>query len=152
MKRTWLHDTVAEVIAEFISTDIADVSTKITNAARAASVEKERLPCREPGCKRDFAYPKSRRTHEAKVHGRDASDTVSESPSTSLDCKKQHTEARLWFGLLLADFLDAIKEGDGERLMQLYIDIQDMQPLAVCLQHIPVNGATKCNSVSPGGS
>lgn len=111
---------MAEVIAEFISTDIADVSTKITNAARAASVEKERLPCREPGCKRDFAYPKSRRTHEAKVHGRDASDTVSESPSTSLDCKKQHTEARLWFGLLLADFLDAIKEGDGERLMRLY--------------------------------
>lgn len=112
---------MAEVISAFISTNITDLSTKITNAARAASAEKERFPCREPGCKREFAYQKARTTHEAKVHSLEVSDTVAESSSsTSFDFKKQHTEARLWFGLLLADFQDAIKEGDGERLMRLY--------------------------------
>lgn len=42
------------------------------------------------------------------------------SHSVSADYKKEHTEARLSFGFLLLNFLDAVKEGDGERLMRLY--------------------------------
>ncbi|CAL9702328.1 unnamed protein product [Knipowitschia caucasica] len=44
------------------------------------------------------------------------------SPISTTDCDHvyEHTVARLGFSFILLDFLDAVKEGDGERLMRLY--------------------------------
>ncbi|KAI8487325.1 Serine palmitoyltransferase 2 [Branchiostoma belcheri] len=47
----------------------------------------------------------------------------SSQPSTQpppCDYKKDHSEARLCFGMLLENMNDAVKEGDGERLVRLY--------------------------------
>ena len=41
-------------------------------------------------------------------------------PLTNRDHKQEHTLARLSFSLLIWDMLDAVKEGDGERLIRLY--------------------------------
>ncbi|KAK7136555.1 hypothetical protein R3I93_016781 [Phoxinus phoxinus] len=122
-KRTWLHDSVAEVVDQFLlSTDISGLSAGITEASRAQHTEKDRLPCREPGCNKFFIYKKARETHEKKVHSLVvASMPVVEPASCDLrDFKKDHTEARLSFGFLLFDMLDAVKEGDGERMIRLY--------------------------------
>lgn len=45
---------------------------------------------------------------------------VEPASSGLIDYKKEHTEARLSFGFLLFDMLDAVKEGDGEHLIRLY--------------------------------
>ncbi|XP_056441576.1 uncharacterized protein LOC130379027 [Gadus chalcogrammus] len=122
-KRTWLHDSVAEVVDKFLmSTDIADLTAGVTEAATAQRTEKEKLPCREPGCKKVFIYRKARETHEEKVHSFVVASMPVVEPASSglIDHKKQHTEARLSFGFLLFDMLDAVKEGDGERLIRLY--------------------------------
>ena len=59
--------------------------------------------------------------HEKKYHGivwEDAPETAA--ATGDIDHVKQHSEARLGFGLFLADLQDAVKEGDGVRLMRLY--------------------------------
>ncbi|XP_065109308.1 uncharacterized protein [Paramisgurnus dabryanus] len=122
-KRTWLHDSVAEVVDKFLmSTDISGRSADVAEAARALHKEKEKHRCREPGCTRVFAYKKSRDNHEKKVHSLVVASMPVVEPAYSdlIDFKKEHTEARLSFGFLLFDLLDAVKEGDGERLIRLY--------------------------------
>lgn len=114
---------MAEVVDKFLmSTDISALSADITKVARAQHTEKEILHCREPGCTKVFIYKKARETHEKKVHSLVvASMPVVEPASFGLtDYKKEHTEARLSFGFLLFDMLDAVKEGDGERMIRLY--------------------------------
>lgn len=106
-----------------MSDDITELTTNISNLAKAQPAEKERFPCREPGCTRMFIYRKARDNHEANVHSLDSSTSSVTEPTSltvSVDYKKEHTEARLSFGFLLLNFLDAVKEGDGERLMRLY--------------------------------
>ncbi|KAJ8264729.1 hypothetical protein GJAV_G00153260 [Gymnothorax javanicus] len=123
LKRTWLHDTVAEVVDKFVmSTDITELSANISSLAKAQHAEKERFLCREPDCALVFVYKKARDNHEATVHSLASSVTFPEpaAVSASTDFKKQHTEAWLSFGLLLLNFLDAVKEGDGDRLLRLY--------------------------------
>ena len=112
---------MAEVVNKFVMfADMSELSAGISEEARTH--QKEKLPCREPGCSKAFIYSKARVNHENKVHGlvvapAPAAEPV---PSSMDDHKKLHTEARLSFGFLLANFLDAVKEGDGERLMRLY--------------------------------
>ncbi|XP_041913015.1 uncharacterized protein LOC121677923 [Alosa sapidissima] len=120
-KRTWLHDTVADVVDRFMtSTDTLQLSAAVTGAARAEHTGKEKLPCRQPGCTRVYVNKKSRENHEQKVHHLVAASVPPAASSSMLDYKKQHTEARLCFGFLPWDMLDAVKEGDGERLLRLY--------------------------------
>lgn len=106
-----------------MSDDITELTTNISNLAKAQPAEKERFPCREPGCARMFIYRKARDNHETNIHSLASSASSAAEPtsrSVSADYKKEHTEARLSFGFLLLNFLDAVKEGDGERLMRLY--------------------------------
>lgn len=103
-KRTWLHDTVAEVVDKFLtSTDTFQLSAAVSDAARAQPTGKEKRPCRQPGCTRVYVNKKSRETHEQKVHQL----VVSSVPPTC-------------FRFLLLNLLEAVKEGDGERLIRLY--------------------------------
>lgn len=71
------------------------------------------------GCSRTFTYFKSRQNHKVKTHNLHATDAK---PATLTHCdhKYEHTVARLGFSFILLDFLDAVKEGDGERLIRLY--------------------------------
>lgn len=122
-KRTWLHDSVAEVVDTFLTSSHTFIKpAAVTDAAQGSA--KERLPCRQPGCPRVYVNKKSRETHEQKIHHLVVAPVTPAQPaSTSLrDCKQQHSQARLSFGFLLMNMLDAVKEGDGERLIRLYKD------------------------------
>jgi len=57
-----------------------------------------------------------------------------EEESEKEDCVLNYHRAKLIFGLILSDFNDAVKEGDGERLMRLY---------KIVLPIYKVNGCTK---------
>ncbi|XP_063054510.1 uncharacterized protein LOC134448782 [Engraulis encrasicolus] len=123
-QRTWLHDKVAKVVDRFvINADIANIFQGVSQASQPQ--QREEMSCREPGCQRTFVYPKCRLKHERKDHGLDFGEDTShkEEPTAkppSCDYKKNHTEARLSFGLFLEDMQDAVREGDGERLIRLY--------------------------------
>ncbi|CAL9694043.1 unnamed protein product [Knipowitschia caucasica] len=120
-RRTWLHDSMAEVADKFLTfTNTFDLSAAVTDAAQRTG--KEKLPCRQPGCPRVYVNKKSRETHEQKVHHLVVAPVPPAKPASAslMDYKKQHAEARLYFGFLILDMLDAVKEGDGERLIRLY--------------------------------
>lgn len=123
VKRTWLHDSVAEVVDTFLTfSNTFIMPAAVTDAAQGNA--KEKLPCRQPGCPRVYVNKKSRETHEQKVHHLVVAPVPPAQPASLnlVDCKRQHSEARLSFGFLLMNMLDAVKEGDGERLIRLYKD------------------------------
>ncbi|XP_035658071.1 uncharacterized protein LOC118403462 [Branchiostoma floridae] len=127
-QRRWLNDKVGQVVDEFVintdMTNMMDIYHGVSQAAQPRQIEE--LSCREPECERTFVYPKARLNHERKVHGLDFGEPIQEEESTAKpspsarDHKKEHTEARLSFGLFLEDMHDAVKEGDGERMIRLY--------------------------------
>ncbi|KAK7918609.1 hypothetical protein WMY93_009893 [Mugilogobius chulae] len=123
MQRSWLHEAVAKIVDIFVTfDDIADIATGVEEAAKSQPTKANEYPCRNPGCAIIYKYQKSRENHERDVHGlASASVAITDRHNTqTVDHKKQHTEARLSFGLLLMDMQDAVKEGDGERLLRLY--------------------------------
>ncbi|XP_076156808.1 uncharacterized protein LOC143139878 [Alosa pseudoharengus] len=119
LKRSWLHEKVGQVVDTFV------MMTGVTEAAtqrQATTQQRQQFPCRADGCGNMYVYAKARETHEKKKHGLVApSDSSSENVSpTNQDHQKHHAEARLGFGFFLLDLQDAVREGDGERLMRLY--------------------------------
>lgn len=122
-KRTWLHREVAQVVDKFVMfRDITDIVSGVTDPGSDLPTQ-DKVICRATGCNREFKYPKARVNHEKREHGLSVSPTSvtdTDSGTVRADHKKQHTEARLGFGLFLASMQDAVKEGDGERLMHLY--------------------------------
>ena len=84
--------------------------------------------CRAEGCSKRYVFQKARNNHERDVHNLQLqADETTSPPTTSTplitstrDHKKEHTEARLSFGFLLLNLRDAVREGDGERLLRLY--------------------------------
>lgn len=119
-RRTWLNRLTAEIVSKYV------LLPGITEAADAASnpsaipILKNQFPCRMQGCSRTFTYFKRRQTHELKTHNLVMPKEAAPTFPTDCDHKYEHSVARLGFSFLLLDFLDAVKEGDGERLMRLY--------------------------------
>lgn len=124
-KRHWLNEMVSGVVDKFVNfEDLSDFVRGVTDLASDLPQQMAKVYCRAAGCERTFVYKKARETHEKRHHGLSVpevtQDSDSDGESAALDHRKQHTEARLGFGFLLADMQDAVKEGDGERLLRLY--------------------------------
>ncbi|XP_073728877.1 uncharacterized protein [Misgurnus anguillicaudatus] len=121
IRRTWLHAKSAEIVEKFVL--LGDVTEAMTGLCEASekSTETKHYPCRAQGCQQVYAYLRARDKHELKKHNLDLTDKLSGNTSLSKrDHKQEHTVARLSFSFMILDMLDAVKEGDGERLMRLY--------------------------------
>lgn len=118
-RRTWLDKLAVEVVDKYVL--LPDITEAASKPPSATPIQKNKFPCRMEGCSRTFTYFKCRQAHELKMHSlvMPPPDTTPASP-TDCDHRFEHSTARLGFGFLLLDFLDAVKEGDGERLMRLY--------------------------------
>lgn len=116
MKRDWLSEKTAEVVDKFILFWDMPVVSEVPVR------QKKQYPCRAQGCQQTYTYQKSRDKHELNKHNMVvSSDTLPEDTSASQnDHKQAHSIARLSFSFFLMDMLDAVKEGDGGRLMRLY--------------------------------
>ncbi|XP_063076085.1 uncharacterized protein LOC134466120 [Engraulis encrasicolus] len=119
-RRTWLHAKSAEVVDKYILLGDAVEAMTGLGEADVTSTQATQYPCRAPGCQQVYTYPKSRDNHELKKHNLHVSPETLPGTSLNKDHKQEHTLARLSFSFLLWDMLDAVKEGDGERLMRLY--------------------------------
>lgn len=124
-KRHWLTEAVSNVVDRFVTfQDISEFVSGVTDKATDLAEQQDRVLCRAAGCGRAFKYEKCRHKHEKQKHGLSAPPEVPKDTGRQsvllVDHKKEHSEARLAFGFLLADLQDAVKEGDGERLLRLY--------------------------------
>ena len=90
--------------------------------------EDGRFPCRFPGCNTSFKYNgKSRRRHELshdppvviEVTTTTSPTTTDQAPKSSDDVFN-YNAALLSEGLFFMNFLDAVSEGDGKRIMRQY--------------------------------
>lgn len=112
-QRMWLHEKTAEVIDKYVM--LQEIFSK------ADDQPKVQFHCRQKQCGKAYISPKARETHEKKTHGLVLSSLPSPSTTTvKPDSIKEHSEARLGYSFLLLNMMDAVKEGDGERLMRLY--------------------------------
>ncbi|KAK7938625.1 hypothetical protein WMY93_001951 [Mugilogobius chulae] len=110
-KREWLHQKAADVVDTFV------MQSHLMDTCNAATGNTD-IICRKEGCGKLCKDKKDRENHEQKKH---SLFTVSDSNIVAEeDYKKNHCEARLGLGFVILNMLDAVKEGDGERLFRLY--------------------------------
>lgn len=57
--------------------------------------------------------------HEENKHGQVQQEDTVESDNNNQDYRYNYHSAKLTFGLILMEFSDAVKEGDGERLFDI---------------------------------
>lgn len=86
-------------------------------------------PCRFAGCQKLYKRKKCRKTHELKVHNENyeidtdvaSSDVLKkEENHPTEDHVNKYAKACLTFNLFLREMNDAIREGDGGRVIELY--------------------------------
>lgn len=143
-KLNYLLELSAKIVDELVYTNrsVEIVTSGLIKEQQIAEIKKNqnltadgRFPCRFPGCKRSFKYDgRSRRNHE-QLHGLQTPDTRDyeledrTNASATPDAPGMHMInddifsyncALLTDGLFFLNFLDAIKEGDGARLMRQY--------------------------------
>ncbi|XP_022063315.1 uncharacterized protein LOC127536115 [Acanthochromis polyacanthus] len=119
-RRSWFNKLTAEIVDKYVLLPGITEAAESARKASATPVLKNQFPCRMEGCSRTFTYYKSRLTHEQKMHNLVIPTDTTPAISSDRDHKYEHTVARLGFSFILLDFMDAVKEGDGERLMRLY--------------------------------
>ncbi|CAL9685008.1 unnamed protein product [Knipowitschia caucasica] len=113
-QRTWLHDKTSELIEKYVM--MPEIFCKANGQPTA------QFQCRDLNCTTAYTSSNAREIHEKKKHNLVLSSPPSPSTTTTIkpDSIKEHSEARLGFSFVLLNMMDAVKEGDGERLMRLY--------------------------------
>ena len=142
LKLQVLHELSAKVVDNFVfnSNMVEQVSSVVTEQEKRNVLERQdltpdgRFPCRFPGCKSSFKQNgQARRNHEMShnppVQVENESPMVSptkpSSPSNHDEMKSKddvfdYNCALLADGYMFFNFLDAIKEGDGARIIRQY--------------------------------
>ena len=119
----WFYDEVKKMILQFVvepnSKDIINIHENIAALSNEAPV----FFCSEPGCHKTFRYEKVWNHHKKKVHH----STLSELEPIKKPQKQEagddihnYCTARLNLGLLVRNADDAVKEGDGERILNCW--------------------------------
>ena len=134
----FLHKAAAKIVDEVVVDETVmngSLEQMVSMQERQAVLnqlelnEDGRFPCRFPGCKASFKYNgKSRRRHELGhdppvVISDDISDATKESatpPTKFADDMFNYNAALLSEGLFFLNFLDAVSEGDGMRILRQY--------------------------------
>lgn len=135
----YLHEAASLIVDKFVFNDdsVNRLLDDIMNSQQTQDVQDQqdrtangRFPCRFPGCQFSFKLDgASRRRHELthdpppEVPGatsEEQSHSDQSTPQPTTDDVYNYNCALLADGLFFVNFLDAIKEGDGTRLMRQY--------------------------------
>ena len=127
-RRLWLHGHVKQMLSKFVMSDQTSEHEHIREHVAEANRPKVYV-CRV--CGKQYKYPKARENHENRVHpesiqtedndtppqdGANA-DGDSEPTEKPRDDRYQYATLHLSMGFLLRNFDDAVKEGDGKRII-----------------------------------
>ncbi|XP_068693691.1 uncharacterized protein [Montipora foliosa] len=120
--------TLKEKVGELVNTYVLfeaelDESTTIHEEIREAEACHGNYACRFPSCNKVYIHEKRRNNHEVSAHGlaipREREERSPPNPNDG-DGVFNYSHNILKTGLLLRDFQDAVKEGDGSRLERLW--------------------------------
>lgn len=122
VKRMWLYDQMSEIFDTYVSHTLSG-ETEAKESVEDLST-KNTLPCRASGCSRTFKYSKCRVNHENEKHDlhirEDTSIQESERRKPTEDNIFNYGCIHISLGLMLRNAEDAVKEGDGERLLRAW--------------------------------
>lgn len=119
-----LKEKVGELVNAYVLFKAElDESTTIYEEICEAETCQENYVCRFPSCNKIYVHEKRRNNHEVSAHGltipRERGERSPPNPKDG-DGVFNYSHNILKTGLLLRDFQDAVKEGDGSRLERLW--------------------------------
>ena len=132
-RRLWLHEQVKAILKKYVMDD----QEQFHQSLRDEVIEMNRPKVYHCSvCGKEYRYEKARDNHEARVHSvntspvGEASNSSNTAESTSeeqttpaeqkTDDRYNYATARLNFGMIVFNFDDAVKEGDGERILRCW--------------------------------
>lgn len=121
-----VHRHTKAILEKFVMTDLDGQHEHLRQVIVAANVpRRQELKCRI--CQKVYRYPKALSKHEREKHAIETAEQESScvSDSQCSDVVKQDTMynyacTRLSFGLFIRNFDDAVKEGDGQRIVRCW--------------------------------
>lgn len=128
-KRLWYHRHVKSMVSKYVMNTESEIFHNMVEGVRQQSPPKPRdiYNCRV--CNKEYHYKKARENHEKKKHSyihidppsTDLSQETEKSKSTDKsDYIYNYACVRLSMGLFVRNFDDAVREGDGQRIIRCW--------------------------------
>lgn len=115
VQREWLHQEVIKMVEHFAMQKLPTIDQDIVSCVH--------YQCRGDNCTKVFPLKAVRKQHEASKHGLGCLDQPSSEASSSgnkEDHKFNYGCVTISLGLLLRNADDAVREGDGERIIRVW--------------------------------
>lgn len=135
-RRKWLHAHINKMLTTFVLSEQSSEHEHIRNKVAESCMPKEPVVYNCSVCRKQYKYAKPKKNHEKRVHtdvNLRADDKVENKEEPSLptepptqpddkprDDRYRYATLRLSMGMLLKNFDDAIKEGDGQRIIRCW--------------------------------
>lgn len=123
-RRLWIHREAKQMLEKFVMTRQSDECREILEAVAEANQRKVFF-CNV--CGKRYFYAKARDNHEKKQHPESTMSSEIEPEISKASTTTQREDyvynyacVRLSFGMLLRNFNDAVKEGDGMRIVRCW--------------------------------
>ena len=130
-RRLWLHQHVKAILQKFVMNEqelyYERAQKQVTEMNANASEDQQSYECSV--CGKLYKYKKAKINHEKKIHSIVQTDEqpanlkepdLKESERKVVDARFNYACTRLSLGMLLFNFDDEVKEGDGERLLRCW--------------------------------
>ena len=121
-KQLWLYSQVKTILEKHVMKKQSEEYSNIVDHLNTLNQPKQRtlFPCNE--CGKTYVYEKARNSHLKLKHGVDVfTEPMVKHPKqveVKEGCVHNYACVRLSFGMLILNFNDAVKEGDGERIVR----------------------------------
>ena len=116
---TDLFEKVGQVLDKFVLLQVQPEEVLLEDALQ--NEDDQTYTCRYPSCDRVYIQEKRRNNHEINVHGIQIQDAERSPPNPrNEDGIFNYAHNILKTGLLLRDFQDAVREGDGGRIEYIW--------------------------------
>ena len=114
-KRQWFHQQLYSMLDAYIMDSVESLKDH-------GQEEEEVVRCRDPACNRTFKYRKCRTRHEQNTHSLFVEEETTDKAKTKKpeDGIFNYGCLHISLGLLIRDAEDAVKEGDGDRLIRVW--------------------------------
>lgn len=133
-RRIWLHSHIHKMLSKFVMTEQKSEHEQIRQQVAEANRPREPVVHNCRICGKQYKYLNARDNHERRVHPEscpsvdseilgDDNDEVekcskaTEAKDKPRDDRHQYATLQLSMGILLRNFDDAVKEGDGDRII-----------------------------------
>ena len=122
-KQSWLYKNVKNILEEYVMEKQSQECDNMVDQVTKLNKPKERtvLTCND--CGKTYVYKKALHNHMKEKHNVDVPEPTIEcleEVDDKEDCIYNYACVRLSLGMLIFDFNDAVKEGDGKRLFRCW--------------------------------